>query len=166
MKENINVKKITLLGIGIALYVVLSFAIKIPLISHIQTDLGYIAFGAMCAIAGVPALIVGVFGCLLESLFMTGWVPIGWMIGQGIIGIICGYAYKKNKNIWLNIIITIVAILIGIGGIKTIIECYLYAIPFAVKIPKNLIASVADMVPMIGGYLLAIKTPIKRYITK
>ena len=33
-------KKIALLGMGIALYVVLGAMVKIPLIAHIQTDLG------------------------------------------------------------------------------------------------------------------------------
>lgn len=41
-----NTKKIAFLGIGIALYVVLSMTIKIPLVGHIQTDFGYVAYGA------------------------------------------------------------------------------------------------------------------------
>ena len=39
-------KKITYLGMGIALYVVLSMTVKIPLINQIKTDFGYLAFGA------------------------------------------------------------------------------------------------------------------------
>ena len=46
-KKFLTTKNIALLGIGTTLYVALSFMIKIPLISHIQTDLGYIAFGVM-----------------------------------------------------------------------------------------------------------------------
>ena len=42
-----NVKRIAYLGIGIALYVVLGLVMNIPLLAgtHLQTDLGYIAFG-------------------------------------------------------------------------------------------------------------------------
>lgn len=159
-------KKIALLGILTALYVVLSFTMKIPLIAHIQTDLGYIAFGVATVALGVPGFIVGALGCLVVSLLTSGWVPIGWILGQAAIGIICGIAYKKCKYMWLNILITIIAVFVGVGGIKTLVECYLYTIPLAVKLPKNLIASVADTIPMIIGYLVATKTALKRYINK
>ena len=161
---NKRIKQIALLGMGIALYVVLSFTMKIPLISHIQTDLGYVAFGVFLALMGPIAAIVGILGCLLESLLFSGWVPAGWMLGQAFIGIICGTLYKKNKNVIVNIIITIIAVFIGIGIIKTLVECVLFNIPLLVKIPKNLIAATADVVPMIVGYVIALKTPIKKFI--
>ena len=154
---NKNVKKICYLGIGIAMYVVLSMAMKIPLISHIQTDFGYIAFGVFACLVGWEAAIVGVIGALFSSLLINGWIPIGQMVGQLVIGIICGLAYKKIKNIPVNIAITIVAVFIGVGLIKTGIECKLYSIPFAVKFIKNCIAWVADTIPMVFGYLLSFK---------
>ena len=154
-------KKIALLGMGIALYFVLGMMVKIPLISHIQTDLGYIAFGAFLYLLGPSACIVGVIGCLFESLLITGWIPIGWMLGQLLIGIICGLAYTKIKSIPINILITIVAVFLGVGIVKTLIECALYDIPILVKFPKNLIAFIADTVPMIIGYLVGIKLPVK-----
>ena len=150
-------KKIAYLGIGIALYVVLGMMVKIPLISHIQTDLGYIAFGVALYMLGPVACVVGIIGCLFESLLVTGWVPIGWMVGQLAIGIICGIAYKRIKSIPVNILITIAAVFLGVGVIKTGIECVLYDIPLLVKFPKNLIATIADIIPMIAGYFLAVK---------
>ena len=151
MKTN----KIAMLGIGMALYVVLGFTIKIPLIAHIQTDLGYIAFGCFLYLIGWQACIVGVVGCLLESLIFSGWIPIGWMVGQLAIGIICGITYKKFDNILVHIVITVIAVFIGVAIIKTGIECVLYGIPLMVKFPKNLIAFAADVIPMIAGYLIA-----------
>ena len=46
-------KKITYLGMGIALYVVLSMTVKIPLINQIKTDFGYLAFGAFLNLFGM-----------------------------------------------------------------------------------------------------------------
>ena len=152
-----NVKKIALLGIGIALYFVLGMAVKIPLISHIQTDLGYITFGVFLYLLGPVACVVGVVGCLFESLLVSGWIPVGWMIGQLVIGIICGISYKKIKSLSINIIITVVAVFLGVGIIKTGIECVLYTIPLLVKFPKNAIAFIADTIPMIIGLLIAWK---------
>jgi len=150
-----NVKKIAYLGIGIALYFILGLSVNIPLIGHIQTDLGYIAFGAWLFLFGWEATIVGVIGCLLESLIVSGWIPIGWMLGQAFIGIICGLLYKKykNNNIML-IIITLFAVYLGIGIIKTVIEVNLYGIPFIVKFVKNNVAFLADSLPMILGVFL------------
>ena len=162
IKMNI-IKKIALLGIGIALYFVLSLTVKIPLISHIQTDLGYIVFGAFLYMLGPIAFIVGAIGCLFESLLISGWIPIGWIVGQILIGIVCGFAYKKIKNVPINILITVAAVFIGVGIIKTGFECVLYQIPVIVKFPKNAIAFVADCVPMIIGYLIARKLPRNIY---
>ena len=147
-------KTVAYLGIATALYVALSMALKIPLIGHIQTDLGYIAFGFALYCFGVPALVVGVIGCMIESMIFSGWIPIGWMAGQALIGIICGLAYKKTDNKVIHIFVTVAAMLLGIVCVKSIIECSLYGIPYAVKIPKNLIACVADLIPMIVGLLL------------
>ena len=155
-----NVKTICSLAMGIALYVVLGMAVKIPLIGHIQTDIGYIAFGVFISIYGAPAAVVGVVGCLIESMIVSGWVPIGWMLGQTFIGIVMGIFLKRGKTIagkqWiLTMLLTAISMFFGIGIIKTFVECRLYSIPFEVKFLKNSIATVADIVPMIVGIFVA-----------
>jgi hypothetical protein len=147
-------KRIAYMGIGIALYVVLSFAVKIPLIGHIQTDLGYIAFGVFLYIFGYPAIVVGVMGCVIESLLMSGWFPYGWFVGQIVIGLMCAYAFTKTNQKWLHIFAIIFSVFVGIVVIKTIIECVMFGIPLAVKIPKNIVAWVVDVIPMIIGLLI------------
>ena len=156
-RNYMTVKKIATIALGIALYFVLGITVKIPLISHIQTDLGYIAFGFFLYMFGPAACIVGVAGCLLESILISGWIPAGWMIGQLLIGLVCGIAYKKIKSLPINIIITIIATFAGIAVVKTGIECALYDIPLIVKFPKNAIAFIADTIPMIAGLLIAWK---------
>lgn len=55
-----NTKKISITALGIALYVVLSMTVKIPLIAHISLDLGYIVFAFYCYHFGtVSGMIVG-----------------------------------------------------------------------------------------------------------
>ena len=95
-----NTKKITFTAIGIALYVVLSMSMKIPLIAHISLDLGYIAFALYCYHFGaISGMIVGGVGCVLISLITTGWFPPGWFLGNLVIGLICGCLYKKDATI-------------------------------------------------------------------
>lgn len=154
---NKTVKHISYMAMGIALYFVLGLTLKIPIVGHLQTDLGYIAFGAWCAVFGWQACIVGAAGCLLESLLLSGWFPPGWILGQLVIGVICGMAYKKCNSNVLKIIITVFAVFLGIAGVKTLVECKLYSIPLAVKLSKNSVAAVADTVPMIIGMFVGEK---------
>lgn len=156
-------KKICHMALGIALYVVLAAAVKIPLIGHIQTDLGYIVFGAYLVIFGWQAAIVGVIGCIIESMIFSGWFPIGWAVGQAFIGIMCGawYRYTDSKpQIYKNVTrisATFLTVFIGIAVIKTAIECQLYSILFEIKFAKNIIAFMADSVPMILGVFIGEK---------
>lgn len=153
---------ITYTALGIALYVVLSMTMKIPVISHISLDLGYIAFALMCYHFGaIPGMIVGGAGCVLNSLISSGWFPPGWFVGNLVIGLVCGLIYKmarKNPTrgrTVLAIITTFIAVFVGVGLIKTVIECHLYGIPFAVKLSKNSIAALMDSVVMSAGLLFA-----------
>lgn len=159
---NSKTKLLCNLGIGIALYVALGMIVKIPLIGHISTDFGYIVFGAYLYIFGLPAVVIGVIGCLIESLLVSGWIPIGWILGQLEIGLVCGYLFKKGKIISnrfvkaiIYFLVICVSVTLGIGIIKTIVECFLYDIPFNVKIVKNMIATICDILTMSIGVWLA-----------
>lgn len=162
-----NTKYICAIGLGIALYVVLGFSLTIPLIGHIQSDLGYIAFGAFCMFFGPAGAIVGAAGCTIESLIFSGWFPIGWIVGQIFIGVSLGIVVnvtKRMKNsvrMAVCIIASVAFVFIGVGIIKTAIECNLYLIPFSVKFIKNSIAFAADSPPMVIGILLGDKLKSK-----
>ena len=163
-----NTKKVAFLGMGIALYCVLGMIMNIPLLagSHLQTDLGYVAFGTFLYLFGWPACIVGVIGCLFESLLTSGWVPLGWMLGQLFIGITCGLIYKKSQHKWVWIVTTILSVFVGVGVIKTLVECLLYSIPIIVKFPKNFIAFIADTIPRLLGLWLGIYLEKRNILNK
>lgn len=159
------------LGIGTALYVVLSMIGALPIIGHIHLDLGYTVFGAYLVFFGIPGAVIGIIGCLIESILLNGWVPIGWMAGQGLIGIICGFmfmdksfknyksqnGYYKKRTLIIAIVIVVLSVLLGVGFVKTAVECILYNIPLAVKLPKNLIASVTDSITMSVGVYIGLR---------
>ena len=142
-------KKISFLGLGIALYVVLGLVLQLPIFanSHLQTDLGYVAFGVYCVCFGWLGAIVG---------------AVGWILGQIFIGLLCGIVYKKTNNKAIHIIVTVLAVFIGVGIIKTVVECYLFNIPFAVKVVKNLVASISDSITMLLGLILGYR--LKRFV--
>lgn len=154
-----NTKKISYLAMGVALYVALAHVVKIPIIAHIQTDLGYVAFGLYCALFGWPAFIVGTLGCIIESLLFTGFFPTGWTLGQVLIGIVCGITYRRLSEPKLSytvikIAVTIFAVFIGVAVIKTIVECAIWSLPLGIKFARNCIATAADIPPMLVGLFL------------
>lgn len=157
-----KVKKITYLGMGIALYVVLSYTVKIPLINQIRTDFGYLVFGVFLCLFGVEGTIVGVLGCIISNLLYSGTFPIGWALGQLFIGIVCGLSFRKVENTGLRVLIACVSVLIGIGVIKTLVESFLFNLPLAAKFVRGLVASVADAVPFALGIILSKR--IEKYL--
>ena len=154
-------KKITYLGMGIALYVVLSMTIKIPLINQIKTDFGYLAFGAFLNLFGMPATVVGVAGCIIANSFVGSAFPPGWVLGQLFVGLFCGYLFGRTEKLWLKCIIAVSGVFIGIGIIKTFIEVWLFRIPFNIKIIRNLVAFVADVIPMVIGVIISTKIRLR-----
>lgn len=161
MKE---IRKISLYGIGIALYVALSMTIKIPLAGHASLDLGYIVFAVYCYYFGsIAGMIVGSVGCTFVSLLTSGWFPPGWIIGNMIIGFIVGMVGKEaGASTLKRICVVFFAVFLGIFCAKTIIECALYSIPLAVKVPKSLIVFLTDAVVMSIGTWVAPKIPVKK----
>ena len=156
-----NNKKIAYYGMGIALYVVLSLTIKIPLINHIKTDFGYVVFGAFLNLFGAEATIVGVAGCILSNMLTGGSFPIGWIIGQLFIGISCGLFFKKTDKMWLKILFAVFSVFIGIAVIKTAVEVIFFNLALEAKIVRSLVAFVADAIPMVIGLLVSTKIRLK-----
>lgn len=147
-----NIKRVCYLAVLTALYVVLSAFLKINLIGNIQIDLGYIAFTVALCMFGVYGTIVGVVGCALESILFSAYgFSIGWAVANVIIGVFCGIVFSKTKKTHWRIVAIIVSVAIGMIVAKTAIECYLYSIPLAVKIPKSIVAFGTDVAVMVFG---------------
>ena len=150
-----HTKKICYLAMLTALYVVLSAFVKITLIGNIQVDLGYIAFAVSLCMFGVYGTAVGVIGCALESILFSAYgFSISWAVANAIIGIGCGLLYNRKESLLWKSFLTVVFVALGVLVAKTFIECYMYAIPFEVKIPKNAVAFLADSIAMILGLFI------------
>ena len=148
-------KKICVLGVLTALYVVLTSFLKFTIFGNIMIDLGYIAFAFALCLYGPWGTVVGVLGCALESLLFSAYgFSISWVAANLTIGLICGFTFPLVKVNWVKYAVTIVAVAIGMLVVKTAIECPLYGIPLAVKLPKNAVAFGVDAVVMILGIVL------------
>lgn len=154
-------RKICYAAIGAALYFVASCSLKIPLFGHIAVDCGYIVLMVMCVLSEkigiMPAVVCGALGCALESMLMS---PLGFSIGWFVMNIIvaAGVAWackSSGNNVWAVIVAIPVCVFVGVMA-KTGIECALYSIPIAVKMPKSLVAFAIDSVAMLIGYPIGV----------
>ena len=147
-------KKITYLGVGIALYFVMSMALNIPLVGHMRLDCGYIVYVVYLALFGYWGIPVGVIGCFLKGYICDGWIPFTWMIGQVVIGVICACVFSRTDRKLLRIIAVILSVFLGIAIISSGLSAIIFHLPIGLKIFKGSIGAATDSLAMIVGLYL------------
>lgn len=160
-----STKKICINAMGIALFVVFTMCLQVPVFENYYLCLGYIAMAFYSYYLGCASgTLVGTIGVLIYCFISSGLRGMpGWILGNVIIGIMCGYAAKvakKQKNIWKKQIIMILAVIVstfvGILIVKSFIEVMLYSLPFVLRIANNIYAFVADIIILIIGFEICI----------
>lgn len=165
-----EVFKLTLNAMLIALGVVFSSFLQIPIYSDIRIDLSYVIIVVICFIynpiqSGLSAMTIA----MLESTLFTQYgFSISWASANFIVGFGISLAFMITRKVEskpikhsINIGAIIVSVAIGMLFVKTIIECNLYDIPFEVKIAKNSVAFGLDSASCLIGYLATLPRLIK-----
>ncbi len=157
---NGSVKKLALLAVGVALFVVLSLCLQVPVFENYYLCLGYAAVAVYCYSFGTLAgTAVGFFGVILYCVVISGLRGMpGWALGNIVIGIALGLCFRATagmKNRVLRCVIQIAVIVascaLGILVIKSETEHLLYDQPFLIRAAKNVYAFVADTVMLIAS---------------
>ena len=145
-------------AMGIALFVVLSVCLQVPVFENYYLCLGYLVMAVFCfSFGAIPGTAVGMLGVVLYCLVINGMRGMpGWALGNAVIGISLGLTFmatKKMKNRWaanaINIAVIVLSCAAGILGVKSLTESLLYLQPFVMRAAKNLYAFVADTVMLI-----------------
>ena len=117
MNKN-SLKNITVTGMGIALFVVLSMCLRVPVFENYYICLGYVAMTVYCYIVGITSgTIVGTIGVFLYCVLTNGLRGMpGWMAGNLVLGIIMGLCFKLTKKLKKTLVEFIIsAIIITLG---------------------------------------------------
>ncbi len=154
----LNTKRICITAMGIALFVVLSLCLQVPVFENYYLCLGYVVMTVFCYYYGpLSGIAVGVLGvvlyCLLTSGLrgMPGWALGNLVIGVGV-GVVCKFTRTMKNRMFRHILIGISIVLFvaaAMLGVKSVVESILYAQPLFLRIAKNTYAFVADAVVMI-----------------
>lgn len=187
--NKIRIKDITYLAIGIALFVVLSMCLRVPVFENYYLCLGYVVMTVyIWNFKWYEGTIIGVLGVILYSwiggLGVNG-LP-GWATGNLVIGFILGItlplfkkladkivkseelAKKKAIIVPLFIVVAIIATFIGIELVKSFVDMFVVSQPFAVRFIKNFNSFIADAFVIVASVpvCLALEKPAKLRYTK
>ena len=155
---NAKTKKLALLAVGIALFVVLSLCLQVPVFENYYLCLGYVVMAVYCYSFGTLAgTVVGFFGVILYCVVISGLRGMpGWALGNIVIGLMLGGCYAVTRKlesgalrVAIHAVTIVAAAALGILVVKSVTESLLYAQPFAVRVGKNFSAFVADAVMLI-----------------
>lgn len=170
---NKSINKMCVTAMGIALFVVLSYCVQVPIFENYYLCFGYVAMTVFCYYYGpISGMIVGGFGVFLYCLLISGLHGMpGWALGNLVIGFIVGLTCKttskmsKKKLRYFLICVSIIfSVAIAMIGVKSAVEVLLYSQPMIVRIAKNLYAFVADVIVMLIS--LPICVSLKKVIPK
>lgn len=155
---NVKLQKLCNTALGIALFVVLSLCIRVPVFENYYICLGYVVMAVYCYSFGTASgTLVGILGVVLYCVLTSGLRGMpGWASGNLVIGIVLGVTFRITKRIKnssagliIDFVAIVVAVAIGILGVKSIVEAAIYTQPFLLRVTKNSYAFIADVVTLI-----------------
>lgn len=164
-----SVRRICIVGMGIALFVVFSLCLQVPVFENYYLCLGYVAMAVYCYSLGTAeGTLVGVLGVVMYCLVISGLRGMpGWAAGNIVIGLALGtlFRFTRDRELTLPLAAVSCAVIVaacaaGILGVKSAVEWLLYAQPFALRVMKNIYAFWAD------AFVLIVSLPVCRIIDR
>lgn len=158
-------KKICVTAMGCALFVVFALCVRAPVFENYYLCLGYVVMAVFCYFFDPwSAMTVGGLGVVLYCLLTDGLRGMpGWAVGNLVIGFLVGITCKAtkhmNKKLLRQLLIAAAVLLstaIAMLGVKSLVECLLYAQPFLLRAAKNIYAFVADAVVLLISFPLCL----------
>ena len=155
---SVKTKKLSLMAVGIALFVVLSLCLQVPVFENYYLCLGYVVMAVYCYSFGtLSGTVVGFLGVILYCVVISGMRGMpGWSLGNIVIGIALGLTFGATRSVRSPLLRTVIhcavitaATALGILVVKSATESLLYLQPFMIRAAKNSSAFVADAVMLI-----------------
>jgi len=154
----VSTKKLCMYAMGVALFVILTLCLQVPVFENYTICLGYVVITIFCYYFGAGGgMIVGGTGVILYCLLTNGirGMP-GWVLGNLFIGLsvnlTCRFTVKMKQQALRHILIGVMIIIsaaVAMLLVKSFVEVILYAQPLYVRMAKNMYAFVSDAAVMV-----------------
>ena len=156
---NKNTKEITLVGVMIALGVVLSAMLRIPLFANVRLDLSYIVITVAIMKCGMfgSMMVAGSIALLESTIFGVNGLSLPWVLANVVIAFVASIFYKMAKEKGNNILFYLGIVLgcfLGLVIVKSLVETLIANIPLIIRITSNLVAFAGDLTCMIIGVFI------------
>jgi len=156
-KKKMSIRSVVAIGIGTALFVVLSY-VSIPLVlipnTSIQTRVALLSY--MTAIFGpFVGACIGFLGHMLADAIQYGSVWWSWVVPEAVFGIILGLFYRyyaiedgdfKGKRIVVFNIVQIIANLTAWFLVAPALDLLIYAEPVNKVFTQGILASIGNII--------------------
>ena len=165
MHGKVKSRDITIIALGIALYIVFSLFIPVRVVGNYFLCFGYLVmviypylFGSFAG--GLVGLLGTLIYCLIEGSF--GGI-VGWTLGNTFIGVALGILFDKSRKIMkkekksaVEVVFIVTCCAIAFLLIKPLFESIVAKIPFMIRLAANMPAFLMDSFVMLIGYPLAL----------
>lgn len=168
MNRKLSIKTVVAIGIGSAIFVVLSRFASLPTgVPNTNFETSYAVLALIAVLYGpVAGLLTGLIGHFLKDILIWGSPWFSWIIASGMIGLVLGlFARRINiedgffykKEIILFNIAQILANIVGWFIVAPMLDVFIYAEPADKVYLQGAVAGCFNMITMgvLGSLLLA-----------
>ena len=146
----------------IALGVVLSAMLRIPLFANVRLDLSYIVITVAIMKCGMygSMMVAGTIALLESMIFGVNGLSLPWTLANVVIAVIASVFYKLSKDKSNKILFYVGIVLgcfVGLVLVKSLIETLIANIPLIIRITSNMVAFIGDMICMLIGVFIGKK---------
>lgn len=168
MNQRLSIKTVVAIGIGSAIFVVLSRFASIPIgIPSTNLETSYVVLALIAILYGpLAGLATGLIGHFLKDILIWGSPWFSWIIASGIIGLVIGFSSKKlnieegqfgkREVIFFNLA-QVLANIIGWFVVAPTLDVFIYAEPMDKVYLQGLVAGSLNMITIgvLGSLLVA-----------
>ena len=138
------------MAVGVALFVVLSICLQVPVFENYYLCLGYLVMAVyLYSFGTLSGTVVGFLGVILYCVVISGMRGMpGWSLGNVVIGVMLGLTFRATRKISSGTLRAVIccAVIVAATALGILV---VKSEPFLIRAGKNMSAFIADCAMLI-----------------